>query len=106
MATKMPQITLLIRQKTKPGKRDEARRIWEKHMQPAVSANPEQTAYYYCFDNADPDMIRVFQQYSSPEAAQTFLKTEAYQAYIRELRPLLSAPPMVRVMTPVWVKGA
>ncbi|WLQ14441.1 antibiotic biosynthesis monooxygenase [Hahella aquimaris] len=102
----MTSFAIIIKHKTQPGKRDEVRKVWEKHMAPAVSANPGHTAYFYCFDNAEPDSIYAFQQYASPEASQAFLETDSYAAYLEEVEPLLSGPPQVTSLTPVWTKGA
>lgn len=101
----MTSLALIIKHKTQPGKRDEVRKVWEKHMAPAVSANPGHLAYFYCFDNADPDAILAFQQYVSAEAAGEFLKTDSYAAYLQEVEPLLSGPPQVTALTPMWSKG-
>jgi quinol monooxygenase YgiN len=79
--------------------------VWEKHMAPAISANPAHIAYFYCFDNADPDSICAFQRYASAEAAQVFLKTSSYLAYLREVERLLSGAPQFTTLTPVWSKG-
>ena len=100
----MTSLALIIKHKTQPGKRDEVRIVWERHMAPAVSANPGHIAYFYCFDNADPDAIVAFQQYVSAEAAGEFLKTDSYAAYLQEVEPLLSGPPQVTALTPVWSK--
>ena len=101
----MTSLALIIKHKTQPGKRDEVRKVWERHMAPAVSANPGHLAYFYCFDNADPDAIVAFQQYVSAEAAGEFLKTDSYAAYLHEVEPLLSGPPQVTTLTPMWSKG-
>lgn len=100
----MTSLALIIKHKTQPGKRDEVRKVWERHMAPAVSANPGHIAYFYCFDNADPDAIVAFQQYVSAEAAGEFLKTDSYAAYLQEVEPLLSGPPQVTALTPMWSK--
>lgn len=102
----MTSLALIIKHKTQPGKRDEVRKVWERHMAPAVSANPGHIAYFYCFDNADPDAIVAFQQYVSAEAAGEFLKTDSYAAYLQEVEPLLSGPPQVTALTPMWSKDA
>lgn len=102
----MTSFALIVKHKTQPGKRDEVRKAWEKHMAPAISANPGHTAYFYCFDNADPDSIYAFQQYESAEASQAFLKTGSYAAYLKDVEPLLSGPPQVTALTPMWSKGA
>lgn len=101
----MSQTAVIIKHKTLPGKRDEVRRVWEEHMAPAIAANPGHTAYFYCFENADPDSIVAFQQYVSMEAAQAFLKTVSYLAYLEAVEPLLSGPPQVIGLTPMWSKG-
>jgi quinol monooxygenase YgiN len=102
----MTSLALIIKHKTQPGKRDEVRQVWERHMAPAVSANPGHLAYFYCFDNADPDAIVAFQRYASAEAAGDFLKTDSYAAYLQEVEPLLSGPPQVTALTPMWSKEA
>lgn len=100
----MNTFAVIIKHKTQPGKRDEVRAVWEKHMAPAVAANPGHLAYFYCFDNADPDVICAFQQYSSAETSQAFLQTASYAAYLVDVEPLLSGPPQVTALTPMWVK--
>ena len=102
----MATFALIIKHKTRPGARDEVRKVWEKHMAPAIAANPGHVAYFYCFDNEDPDTIYAFQQYTSIEASQEFLRTDRYASYLKEVEPLLSGPPQVTALTPVWSKGA
>ncbi|HYW56129.1 MAG TPA: antibiotic biosynthesis monooxygenase [Polaromonas sp.] len=98
-------LALIIKHKTQPGKRDEVRSIWEKHMAAAVSSHEGHTAYFYCFDNADPDTIYAFQQYASVDASRNFLQTSSYADYLKEVEPLLAGPPEVTSLTPVWSKG-
>lgn len=100
----MTQLALIIKHKTQPGKRDEVRAVWEKHMEPAVSRNPGHVAYFYCFDNSDQDSISAFQVYESVEASEQFLATESYAEYLRDVEPLLLGPPSVTSLTPVWAK--
>lgn len=101
----MTQVALFIKHKTLPGKRDEVRKVWEKYMAPAIAANPEHTADFYCFENSDSDSICAFQQYASIEASQEFLKTESYAAYLKVVEPLLSGPPQITALTPMWSKA-
>lgn len=101
----MTPLALIVKHTTKPGKRDDVRKIWERHMAPAVSANPGHVAYFYCLDNADPDSISAFQVYDSVEASQEFLETDSYSAYLKDVEPLLAGPPHVTALTPVWTKG-
>ena len=97
-------LALIIKHRTQSGKRDEVRRVWEKHMAPAISANPGHTAYFYCFDNNEPNSIYAFQQYLSLKASQEFLQTSGYAAYLREVEPLLAEPPQITALTPIWSK--
>lgn len=101
----MPACALLIRHKTRPGRRDDVRRVWEEHLAPAIASNPDHMAYVYCFDDADPDALVAFQQYTSREASAAFLRTDAYAAYLRAVEPLLAGPPTVSALTPIWSKA-
>lgn len=101
----MTSFALIVKHETQPGKRDEVRRVWEKHMAPAIAANPGHIAYFYCFDNSNPDSIWAFQEYESEAASKEFLKTDSYAAYLQDVEPLLSGPPRVTALSPMWTKG-
>lgn len=102
----MASFALIVKHKTLPGRRDDVRKIWETHMAAAIAANPGHVAYFYCFDNGDPDGIYAFQQYSSVEASAEFLETDSYASYLKDVQPLLLGPPQVTALTPMWSKGA
>jgi quinol monooxygenase YgiN len=104
--TTVSKVALFIKHRALPGKREEVQHIWEKHLQPRIAANPAHEAYFYCYDDADPDMICVFQQYTNPAASQEFLKAPWYAEYVDEVSPLLAGEPEIRAATPVWVKGS
>jgi quinol monooxygenase YgiN len=73
-------------------------------MAPAVAANSGHLAYFYCFDESNPDAITAFQVYADAESSAAFLQTDAYRAYLVEVEPLLTGPPQVSAHTPVWSK--
>jgi quinol monooxygenase YgiN len=102
----MNKIGLFIKHTTQPGKRDQVRAVWEKHMQHVIAKNPGHEAYFYCFDNSDPDSICAFQLYANLEASQQFLKTASYAAYLKEVEPLLAGPPQITSLTPIWSKSS
>jgi quinol monooxygenase YgiN len=102
----MNKIGLFIKHTTQPGKRDQVRAVWEKHMQHVIAKNPRHEAYFYCFDNSDPDSICAFQLYANLEASQQFLKTASYAAYLKEVEPLLAGPPQITSLTPIWSKSS
>jgi quinol monooxygenase YgiN len=102
----MSKVALFIKHKTVPGKREEVRRVWERLMQPQIAQDKAHEAYFYCYDDNDPDSICVYQQYSDREAAQAFLKNPSYAVYLEESRLLLVGEPEITTATPVWMKGA
>lgn len=87
---------------THPGRRDDVRAVWERHLQPAIAANPGHLAYAYCFDDEDADVIRVFQCYVDADAAVAFLRTDAYRDYLEAVGPLLVGEPTLHRATAVW----
>src|SRR3546814_12375288 len=74
-------------------------------MSPSIDANDDHLAYIYSFDQADEDVIRVFQLYASAEAAAAFLETESYERYLAAVEGLLSGPPELYAVTPEWSKN-
>lgn len=100
----MSKVALFVTHRTLSGKRDEVKAVWERHMQPRIAANAGHEAYFYCYDNNDPDVIRVYQQYSDAEAMQIFLAHPGYADYLREVEPLLASPPELVTATPIWIK--
>src|SRR5688572_6297130 len=102
----MAQTALFVSHKAKPGRRDDVRRVWENHVKPHVQANPAHVAYYFCYDDQDPDVISVFQLYSDRDAMKAFIAGEWYPAYIEEVSRLVTEPPRVMPATLVWTKGS
>ena len=100
----MPKTALFIRHQALPGKRDNVCRVWEKHVKPRAAANPGHEAYYFCFDNTDPDVVCVFQLYSSPEAVQAFLGGAWYPDYLKEVGEYVAVPPQITPAKLVWAK--
>lgn len=100
----MSKTALFIRHQAQPGKRDEVRSVWEKYVKPRAAANPAHEAYYFCFDNNDPDVICVFQLYTSEEAAKEFLSGEWYSEYLNEVSKVVAAAPQISPASLVWNK--
>lgn len=101
----MSGYALIIQHRTQPGRRAEVQKVWQKHMQPAITANEGHLAYFYNF-GSDPDSIIAFQHYVSQEAAAAFLKTPDYARYLEEVEPLLSGDPTVTVLDVQWSKDS
>ena len=101
----MSKVVLFVTHWALPGKRDEVRAAWERHMKPRIAQNAGHEAYLYCLDDADPSVIRACQMYSSQEAMREFPDHPGYEEYLREVEPLLARRPELSTATPVWVKG-
>ena len=100
----MSKTALFIRHQAKPGKRDDIRRVWEKHVKPRAAANPAHEEYFYCFDSNDPDAIRVFQLYSDKAAMQDFSKGAWYAEYLKEVSEFVMRPPEISPADLAWAK--
>lgn len=102
----MSKGSLFIRHKAQPGRRDEVRRIWETYARDYVAGSSGQLAYYYCYDDNDPDAIVVFQLHADQSSAEDFTRQPWYPVYERETAALLAGPSEFRTATPQWVKGS
>jgi quinol monooxygenase YgiN len=100
----MAKHALFLQHRTKPGIRDAVQKVWQRHMQPAITENPGHEIYVYSF-SSEPDRICAFQVYSSLDDANDFLKSSAYRAYQIEVTPLLEGPPQVEILQPQWIKA-
>ena len=101
----MNKSALFIRHRPKPGQRDEVRRIWEKHVKPRVEANLDHEAYYFCYDDTDPDVICVFQLLSNKEAIDAFMAGAWYPEYLSEVSKFVAKAPQITPASAEWIKG-
>ncbi len=100
----MSKNALYIRHQAKPGKRDEVRRVWETYARDYVEGSKGQLAYFYGYDDKDPDSIVVFALQADQGAAQDFVKQPWFADYDRETKALLAGPSEFRTATPQWTK--
>jgi len=98
-------IAVTVTHRTKPGMRDEVRKVWEASMPDGISANAAHLFYSYTFDRRDPNVIRAIQVYTDAEAAQAFLAGDSYRQYAAAVGPLLAAPPEISTGEVMWSKG-
>jgi quinol monooxygenase YgiN len=101
----MSKAALFVRHQALPGKRDDVRRVWEKHVKPRAAANPAHEAYFFCYDNDDADVICVFQLYTDSAAAQEFLKGAWYAEYLKEVSQFVALRPQLTPASLMWAKG-
>ena len=100
----MKKTALFVRHKAKPGRREDLQGVWEKYVKPRVESNPAHEAYYFCHDADDPDVVCVFQLYSSREDLDAFLSGDWYPQYLEEVSELVIDAPEIRTADPIWIK--
>ena len=91
----MAKVALFIKSKTKPGKRDDVRRLWEKHLKGRAEANPAQETYYFCYDNDDPDTFLLFEVYNDPAVMAENAQAEWFASYMEDVGPMMEGYPVV-----------
>lgn len=101
----MERLAMFITTRTKPGKRDEVRRLYEEHLAPRAVGNPAQELVAWCADQADPDVFHLFEIYSDADAAQAAAQAPWFWEYLGLVGPLLEGAPEVRTALPSWTKG-
>ena len=99
------KLTLIVKTRCQPGKRDEVRSLWEKHLQPHSKENTGQEVYVFSYDNNDEDVLYLFEIYSSMEAFGAASQQPWFGAYMQEVGPLLAGEPEVGMGTPLFTKG-
>ena len=101
----MAKVALFIKSKAKPEKRDALRGSWETHLRDRAAANLALEAYYYCYDNADPDVVHLFEVYGDATTQAADAGGDAFAAFMAEAGALLDGYPEVHETTPMWIKG-
>ncbi len=96
---------LYVRHRALPGRRDDLRLVWEKYARAYLQAADVQLAYFYCYDDNDPDVIVAFQLCTDQAGVEDFVKQPWFAAYEADTAALIAAPSEFRTVTPLWVKG-
>jgi len=102
----MAKTALFIRATTKPGKRDELRKVFEQHLIPHIEANTGQDFCFYCYGTDDENTVCMFEVLSEPSNLPAVLQSDWFKAYLAAAEPLLAKPTEVITTPPVWAKGA
>ena len=101
----MSKTALFVRHRSKPGKRDRVKQVWQQYVQPRAAENPAHEAYFFCYDDNDPDVICVFQLLSSSEAVRDFMAGAWYPEYLERVSDHVLEPPQINTATPMWIKN-
>ena len=98
-------MAVVLKARTRPGKRDALYRLWESRLRPRAADNAAQLAYAFCADVNDPDVFWIFELYSNPEAMGANAQAPWFAEYMRASVALLAGPPEVMTGKPMWTKG-
>ena len=72
--------------------------------QASRGGQPEHLEYFFCHDETDPDLVCVFQFYSSRSSADRFMEGEWYDSYLNEIAEVVDAPPQIQHADLIWRK--
>jgi quinol monooxygenase YgiN len=101
----MSKTALILTVRTRPGRRDDLRALWDEHLRPRAEVNPAQELYLYCYDADDRDVIHMVEVYADPCEMQRNARAPWFAEYLRASAPLLAGPPTMATSHPVWAKG-
>lgn len=100
----MAELAIFLTIRTKPGKREALRALWERHLKPRAAEAAVQTHYVFAFDSQDENVVRIMEVYASMAAFEKNARAPWFAAYMEEAAPLLDGEPALHMATPVWVK--
>ncbi len=94
----------MVRHRAKPGEREKLRSVWERFVKVNALRNPGHLAYFFNYDQDDADGVVAFQVFADAEAKDTFLASEWYPEYLREVSEFVAEPPQITTASLVWSK--
>ena len=100
----MDKIGYCVIIKTKPRKREEVMKLWEKYIKPHAIESKDVLESYYSFDINDPDVICLFEVLSSAKALGESINSKWLNDYKEKISPFMEEPPNVIVSELLWIK--
>lgn len=101
----MGDLAIVVRSKSKPGKREEVKSLYLELMAPRAEENESQEVVVWCADQHDPDAFFLFEIYTDAAAMGANAQAGWFAEYMAQAGPLLAAEPEVSMASPVWSKG-
>ena len=99
------KVATILSVRTKSGKREEALKLFEKHLAPRAAKNPAQEVVVWVADAADPDAFHLFEIYSDRQSMEKNAQADWFAAYMAEAGQLLAGMPEMRLGEPRWTKA-
>lgn len=100
----MADLALFITVRTKPGKRDALKALWEEHLQPRAAENDAQSRYVFSYDLHDANVVRMAEVYETEAAFKENASGPWFADYMAACGPLIEGEPEVHMAAPQWVK--
>lgn len=101
----MTKTAVIISIRTKSGKREQLRSLWDEHLRQRVEESSAQEGYLVVEDDNDPDVLHLVELYNDPAEMQRNASAPWFAAYMKEVQPLLAGRPAMATGVPVWSKG-
>lgn len=100
----MSRVALIAKLPVQPGKRDEFIAAFST-MFPVVDGEEGTLVYALHTDDADPDLLWVYELYADAEALDTHGKSDGMASAIAAFGGLLAGAPELHRLSPVQAKG-
>jgi quinol monooxygenase YgiN len=100
----MAATAMIVRSRAKPGKREELRASWDKHLRAETESDPARLLYLYLYEADDPDayvLVEVLAEGASPPPPDA----PFFQRFMQEAAPLLDGMPAMQQTEVAWSKG-
>lgn len=101
----MGELAMVIKTKTRPGKRDEVMRLYQELLGPRAIENDAQELIVLSADQHDPDTFYLFEIYRDAAAMGANAQAPWFAEYMTRVGPLLAGEPEVGMASPVWSKS-
>jgi quinol monooxygenase YgiN len=101
----MGDLAIIIRTRTRPGKRAEVHQLYQELMAPRALENEAQEIVVWCDDQHDPDSFVLFEIYRDGAAFGANAQSAWFEGYMARVVPLLAGEPEVTMAEPGWSKG-
>ena len=83
----MAQLALFLTIRTKPGKRDALKTLWEQHLKRRAEENEFQSSYVYAFDLHDGNVVRITEVYETKSAFEENSQAGWFAEYMKVAAP-------------------
>ncbi|MGI9596758.1 MAG: putative quinol monooxygenase [Acidimicrobiales bacterium] len=101
----MDAVTMIIKAKSQPGKREELFALYRELLAPRAEQNTDQQVVVWSADHNDPDAFYLFELYRNMEAMGANAQASWFADYMAKAGPLMGGEPEVSMATPLWTKG-